>query len=512
MWDTMNNLSDTPAELDAKIRDFRMRLWKWLWTRSVVTWTAGWCFVWGTGVLVTRATAGGNGAWLQLGWLGVAAIAIVAGVLAKRRLPTHASVRAMLDAQSHAGGLLMAGQEVELGAWATRVKSPELPGITWQGRRAVLIGLVGAGFVLASFLVPSRLIAITPARPMDISDVIALQDQQIDALEEAELLDEAEASELEDALEQIESDADGSDPVKTWEAIDHMSQALAGLADEAVEEAMSNAEAIAQAQALAEALNENQNALDAQTMAEAMDDLAERVSQACRQSSALSQSLSESLTGACQNSSLTAEQLSDLADQLSQCQQGQAGSLSELANAGLIEPQLLDQLAQAGQCDAQQLAEQLSQLNAASQALAGAGMTTGEQIEQCLSECTGGQPGEESTQTAQDGPGQPGSGGISRGPGDAAMTWGDPSNREGAEFTEETLSPSELIDLRRSELSAISAGAGAHDTSGASASTGGGLTATQGDGTAHSATLLPRHKRTVERYFQRSDTNTQSAD
>jgi len=510
MWDTMNNLSDTPAELDAKIRDFRGRLWKWLWVRSMVMWIAGWCFVWGTGVLITLAAAGVSGVWLQFGWVGVAVIAIVAGVLARRRLPTHAAVRAMLDAQSHAGGLLMAGQEVDLGAWATHVTSPKLPEITWQGRRAVLIGLVSAGFVLASFLVPGRLIAITPARPMDISDVIALQDQQIDALEDAELLEESEAKELEEALEQIESDADGSDPVKTWEAIDHMSQTLAGLADEAVEEAISNAEAIAQAQALAEALGANENVLDAQTMAEAMDDLAERVNRACSESSALSQSLSESLAGACQNSSLSAEQLSELADQLSQCQQGQAGSLSELADAGLIDPQLLEQLAQAGQCDVQQLAEQLSQLNAASQALAGAEMTTGEQIEQCLGQCTGGQPGDGSGQNTQDGTGQPGSGGIGRGPGDAAMTWGDPSNREGAEFAEETLNPSELIDLRRSELSGISAGD--HDTSGAGASSGGGLTATQGDGTAHIATLLPRHKRTVERYFQRTDTNAESAD
>jgi hypothetical protein len=504
MWDATDNHSDTSVELNATIRDFRARLWSWLWVRSMVRWVGVWCFVWGTGVLVTRAALGASSTWLHLGWLGIIAAGMGAAWAARRGVPTVASVRAMLDTQSHAGGLVMASEEMDLGPWQDRVRKPVTPDIAWKGGRSLLILLVAVGFLLAGFIVPSRFITVGPSRPMDISDVVATQEEQIETLATEELIDADEAAELAEALDQIQSDSEGTDPVKTWEAIDHMSQMLEGLADEAVEEALADAEAIAQAQALAEALDRMGQELDPTTMAEAMVDLADRVDQACRESDALSKSLSESLTSACSTSSLSAEQLKELADQLSDCRNGQAGSLSELANAGLIDPALLDQLAQAGQCDAQELADQLSQMGAASESLADAGVTTGEQIDQCLNECTGGPD----ATTEGDGPGR---GGISRGGGDAAMTWGDPSNREGATFDAQALTPSELLDLRRTQLAGVSAGA--PDATGGDASTGGGLDSTgRAEGSAHGQTLLPRHKRTVERYFQRTDTPAESAD
>ena len=82
------------------------------------------------------------------------------------------------------------------------------------------------------------------------------------------------------------------------------------------------------------------------------------------------------------------------------------------------------------------------------------------------------------------------------------MTWRDPSSYEGAEFTEEALSPAALADLRKSQLTGLSSGA-PQETTGDGSSSGGALdSSSAGGGSAHTATVLPRHKAAVERYFQ----------
>jgi len=98
--------------------------------------------------------------------------------------------------------------------------------------------------------------------------------------------------------------------------------------------------------------------------------------------------------------------------------------------------------------------------------------------------------------------GKPGDGGISRGRGDAPMSWSDGTSEQGAKFKEQVLSPSVLAGLKDSQLAGRSLGAPAVEKSGpvrsgalSSASTGGGSAFTQ--------SVLPRHKGAVKRYFER---------
>ena len=53
----------------------------------------------------------------------------------------------------------------------------------------------------------------------------------------------------------------------------------------------------------------------------------------------------------------------------------------------------------------------------------------------------------------------PGSGVISRGRGDAPLTWTDPSSREGAAFKDEALNPSHLPAADQARMEGLSAAA-----------------------------------------------------
>ena len=83
------------------------------------------------------------------------------------------------------------------------------------------------------------------------------------------------------------------------------------------------------------------------------------------------------------------------------------------------------------------------------------------------------------------------------------MTWKDPASKEGAAFKEQVLSPGSSARLEQSGLLGVSSSAPAAEE-GAAPSSGNALSgAAAGGGSAHTHTVLPRHRGTVERYFER---------
>jgi DNA-binding transcriptional MocR family regulator len=96
---------------------------------------------------------------------------------------------------------------------------------------------------------------------------------------------------------------------------------------------------------------------------------------------------------------------------------------------------------------------------------------------------------------------KPGRGGISRGRGDAAMTWTDGTSEKNAKFKERELPPSFAAGLKDSQLVGLSASEPAIQKT--LAAHGALIDAAKGGGSAHTATILPRHKGAVKRYFDR---------
>ena len=95
----------------------------------------------------------------------------------------------------------------------------------------------------------------------------------------------------------------------------------------------------------------------------------------------------------------------------------------------------------------------------------------------------------------------PGRGGVSRGRGDAALTWTDPATQENTAFKTERLAPGGLPDLEQSQLQGVSFSA--PETADAAAPVASGALASDGvaTGVAAPAAVLPRHREAVKQYF-----------
>jgi len=467
------NPQSNSAHHDQSIRRFIRRLALLLAFRQSLTFVTVWCFLWGAVALVLRAASATTRRQLLWGAFGIAVAAIAAAVVSRRRLPSRDSVRAMLDSRNDCGGLLMAGADADLGAWRT----PEitLPRLRWRKARALGLLAASSAFVLISLLAPVRFAATGASRPMDVSREVENLSAQIEALKEAQVIEESKAEALEQKLDQLGQEASGEDPAKTWEALDHLNDAVEKAAKEAAEAASARRERLARAEALAEGLMAGGDQLDSKTMTEAMRTLGEMTREAAKENESLAGDLSPETLEAIKSGSLKAEHLKDLSKALSQNKSALNQKLSKLSKSGMINPNALKGGAQANRRDNSGLARFLKE-NAEKMSV----------DEATLQWCQG-------------------KGGVDRGRGDAAMTWTDGSSEKDARFKEKVLPPSSVAGLNDSQLVGMSASAPTADTSGVAAH-GALNSAASGGGSAYTQTILPRHRGAVRRYFDRPKT------
>jgi hypothetical protein len=470
------NPQSNSAHHDQSIRRFIRRLALLLAFRQSLAFVTIWCFLWGAVALVLRAASTTTRGQLLWGAVGIAVAVIAAAIVSRKRLPSRDSVRAMLDNRNDCGGLLMAAAAAELGVWRT----PEitLPRLRWRKARAFGLLAASSAFVLISLLAPVRFAATGAARPMDVSREVENLSARIEALKEAQVIEEAKAEALEQKLDQLGREASGEDPAKTWEALDHLNDAVEKAAKEAAETANARQERLARAEALAEGLMAGADQLDSKTMTEAMRTLGEMTREAIKENESLAGDLSPETLEAIKSGSLKAEHLKDVSKALSQSKSALNQKLSKLGQSGQsgqsgrINPNSLKGGAQANRRDNSGLARFLKE-NAEKMSV----------DEATLQWCEG-------------------KGGVDRGRGDAAMTWTDGSNEKDARFKEKVLPPSSVAGLNDSQLVGLSASAPTVDTSGVAAH-GALNSAASGGGSAYTQTILPRHRGAVKRYFDR---------
>jgi hypothetical protein len=150
--------------------------------------------------------------------------------------------------------------------------------------------------------------------------------------------------------------------------------------------------------------------------------------------------------------------------------------LEALSRARLIDIETLERCRKAGACGDGELKEWLAKN--------GSGMQRGDFREAARSA------------------NRPGDGGVTRGRGDASLTWKDPSTKEGVSFREAVLPPGALGE---SGLVGVSLGEpGPGDAEPSRPLRPGALDkAAAGGGSAHTPVVLPRHRRAVQEYFER---------
>ena len=476
----LSKLASFSAPL-AAVTTLRASLFRAAWLRAAVRGSVVYVLAWGLTTLVVRYAS--VDAPLVAWWWGAPGLAVVVAAAAwwaARRTPSPDAVAALLDRRRGLGGLAMSSDAPGFAPWSGHVAGAQAPTVRWRGGSAWAALGLAAVFLLGAAWAPMP-VAQKPGASLHVKRQLEHLREQVAVLEEEQVIDPQRAEELRDDAEQVAERAQADDPVRTWEALDHLASELAEQGDQAQDAAQQQAADAAAAAALAGALSpsalEQAGGLNPQQLAGALDALAE-------------------LSAAAMNGNLP-PMLEGL----------DAGALA----AGL-DAETLEALSKLMEGRGDELAAMMA-------ALAGAGLgeggsRSGKPVEfdpaalaEFLSQCEGGEcKGGAIAAACRAGGTVAGRGGIARGPGHVEMTWKNPASKEGASFDPAVLPPSAVRDAAQSRRLGVSQTAPQVTGAGAGTSTGGGLTGVTTDGGAAASTVVvPRHRGAVQRYFERSE-------
>lgn len=453
------------------IREFRIKMAALLILRKVLLAATVWGLLWGTVVIVLRAAMGMPRSTLLVGGIVLILAVAWAVVAALRQLPGRTAVRASLDKHSASGGLMMAAETADLGNWKNLLSPVRTPRLRWRGKVSWGRFAGAVVFVCVSFLIPERFVEISRAQPLDIREEVSQLAAGIDVLKEEEIIELTQAETLEEKLAEVQAEASGEDPVKTWEALDHLTDLLSQESKEAAEDALAATERLTEAETLAEALINEGSEMEKGLLAESMTALSGLVQEAAKEDALLTSQLSE-LEG--DLSSLSPEQLEAISNALRLSKGEISDILANLNKANLIGLDTLKAAEKLGQCNSEGLA----------------GFLAENSDKMGVSECVGLW-----CRNALRA--------ITRGPGHVPMTWSEGTPTDGAKFKAEALPLSNLASLEDSEVIGLSSAAPSVEDSGAAPRSGGLSGASAGGGSSFKQAVLPRHKEAVRRYFER---------
>jgi hypothetical protein len=453
---------------DAAVRDARGAVFGVLFCRYAVRFASVWLLIWGLGVLVLRSGLDVAREALLWGGVGVPAAMLLATVAALRGTPAPAAVRAWLDRYNGVGGLLMAEGDADLGQWDERLPKLSAPRVRWRGGRTWLLFAVALAFVAGMFVMPQFFTAPLTDPPLQVNESISRLHGQITTLNRERIIDDAEARKLSEQLDQVKQEASGRDPVKTWEAMDHMEKTIARPAESAAELDLRRTESLTRTEAMAGALTLARDAMDAKLLAAAMAQMGEMAKES------LHEKLPDDLAKALDSRTLDDATLKKLAEMLRDSKLDLREQLRRLEQARLIDPAALKMCDKLGKVqDREGLARYLCEAG------------DEDPRDKVALWCQGQRPGR---------------GGITRGRGDAPIQFGDASTDEGAKFKPQILPPAALGDNR---LVGTSAAAPDDDKKKGPSNAGALRGAAAGGGAAVTHTVLPRYRGTIDRYFDR---------
>jgi hypothetical protein len=259
-------------------------------------------------------------------------------------------------------------------------------------------------FAVAVCFVPLRTLPATVIEPRTVAQQAAGQlEQMLRLVEEAEVLDEEQERQLHEEIAKLAEETQDSPLThEKWETVDALEQKLRLKLDEATAQADKTADAAALLALAAAGELENISSERLESLEKEVLETLQKMQQ------------SGSLKGAPR----------ELLEQLEKLSKN--GKPFQQLPEDLGERQeFLDQLRKF-------LDEQQKKLAEAREQMHGNG-----HCEECGAECEG----DLCAQCQRNGDGQPGRGGINRGRGDAAMSWGDESDEQGVKFLETVLPP-----------------------------------------------------------------------
>ena len=472
------------SDIESAVRKLRVRLLAAIAINTAVLMLAGWLFVWGTLTLILRMAVHADLYLLfSIGSVGIVISILISIIVARSKIPQETLLRAKLDSLNHGGGIMIAASENDVHEWNDRLSISLVPSAKWHNRRASILLAAAALFAIAAFIVPEPQLQ-TDAGAMAAGEIVKELQDKLDVLEEEKLIDEERAQTIEENLENITDSADADDPIKTWEALDNVSDSISGISETAAQNLLKTAEDAALMRELAENLRDSIESgnIGADVSTEAMRELAAMMN-AKNMMNAMQNSISSELAAELAkkmaNASLSPEDLKKLEQALKKCGNCSSAKMAKLCKANLADPSKL-------------AACKCASANAEDALLAF--LSSEGKDSEALSLCV-----------ASSCP-KPGTGAPTRGRGDAPMTWTDGTDENGVDFKDETIPPDSIADLDKSRVVGLSKTAPSQKTH--SVKVKGGLlnTTVSSSGGAWHQQVQPQHKKTVSRYFYRGAT------
>lgn len=464
-----------------QVMKFRRKIFLLLFLRYFAIVIPFLLFIWGAVLLTVKALSYSNefsmvSIWIVSALAGL--LALVSIVIAIKKLPDPVKLLAVMDNNSQGGGLITASSELDISQWQSKCPQIFLPALSWRYQKPAFVFFMAAVFALFAFIVPARSLAVRPPA-IDISPEITQLNEKLEVLSQENAIEDDLFKQFEKDIANMDQRAENGRSAGLWEAMDHLQNSLNRLAQTKTAEMTKQMNSSALAESLAQAINQSADSVSADLMTPALEKLAELAAQALTPQAAEKLGLSpeelkkmlEELKQSCD-----ASQLAQLQSKLSQCKGNMSQSVSNMAKMKLIDAELLKMCEGAGKCDSKKLAEYLAkcQGNLA-------------KFSECSGLCAGGIPGR---------------GGISRGRGDAEMSWTDPSSTENINFREEILPPGEFANLKDSQVQGISIGDPGDEQAIVDNATGALSGAAASGGTAVGGQILPGHKKIIKNYFQ----------
>jgi len=208
---------------------FRLRFGQFL--ERAAEWWAGFFFVLGGAILISKLLLPGT--WPHTLWLGlgIVPVTLIAWRLSMRGKFTTLEAAAVLDSRLRTGGLLMSVVETRDADWRSRLPQDDF---AWRGAlsrvwpvrmaRYVVFPLV---FVAAALSVPLRKVQSEPTPPPIRQRVTAQLEEMLDLVEKANALDEKEKQKFEEEIRKLADDARSAPLTREkWETADSLRQKL----------------------------------------------------------------------------------------------------------------------------------------------------------------------------------------------------------------------------------------------------------------------------------------------
>jgi hypothetical protein len=440
--------------------------------RAVVQAATVGLFIWGALVLTFRIFGAAELTRLALMSLAVLPFILVAmGWRAWRQPPAFQKIRATYDQLNACGGLVMAAEKADMGAWQAHLPGAGVPTIRWNNGRALLQMALALAFAATAVLIPDRLTQPLAHRHLEIGSIVDQLQEEVKTLAQEKIVPEKQADQTQKQLSELEKDSASFSPDKTWEALDQIKESDQNIAKQAAEEAVNKTAALTQAGTMAEAMKDAADAgMSPETALQAAQNLASMLNSAKLENGILNGSIPPELLA--NLNGLNKEQLKQLMSAMAFSKNKMDGTMSKLAGLHLIDPSQLAACKNAGTGhNSDALAAYLSSCTNSSLSMA-----------ECLSLCRGG--------TGRGGPGAP-------------MTWKDGTSEEDTKFNEHALPPSDHL----SDALMVGVSKTAPQLSNPNEAEGQGalVAANAGGGSAHVQTILPEHRQAVQNYFKREN-------